>query len=65
MAFESRAAGNHSFAAPMVGPIEDVTMENFNAFGTKGDSKGHAECVLMTGASTTYPVEVVYPLLSK
>ena len=55
LAAESRAAGNHPFAALLVGPDGEILMEQFNTFGEKGDATGHAERVLMTRACTTYP----------
>lgn len=57
LAAASREAGNHPFAALLVGPDGEVLMEQFNTFGDKGDSTGHAERVLMTRASVEYPVE--------
>ncbi len=57
LAARSRAAGNHPFAALLVGPDGEVLMEQMNDFGAAGDGTGHAERVLMTCASTTYPPE--------
>jgi tRNA(Arg) A34 adenosine deaminase TadA len=57
LAVKSREAGNHPFAALLVSPDGDVLMEQMNDFGAAGDSTGHAERVLMTRASTTYPPE--------
>lgn len=57
LALRSRDAGNHPFGALLVGPDGKVLMEQMNDFGAAGDSTGHAERVLMTRASTTYPPE--------
>lgn len=57
LAVKSRDAGNHPFAALLVGPDGEILMEQMNDFGAAGDSTGHAERVLMTRASVTYPAE--------
>jgi len=57
LAAESREAGNHPFGAVLVRTDSEILMENFNTFGEKGDSTGHAKRFLMTCASVMYPVE--------
>lgn len=52
---KARAAGNHPFACILVGPDGEVLMTQHNAFMPDHDMTGHAERVLMTRASTTYP----------
>jgi tRNA(Arg) A34 adenosine deaminase TadA len=52
---KARAAGNHPFASILVGPDGEVLMTQHNAFMPDHDMTGHAERVLMTRASTTYP----------
>jgi tRNA(Arg) A34 adenosine deaminase TadA len=55
IARRARAAGNHPFGAILVGPDGSVLLEAGNAHGDAGDRTGHAERVLMTRASVTYP----------
>lgn len=52
---KARAAGNHPFAAILVGPDGTVLMTQHNAYLPLRDMTGHAERVLMTRASTTLP----------
>ena len=52
---KARAAGNHPFAAILVGPDGTVLMTQHNAYLPLHDMTGHAERVLMTRASTTLP----------
>ncbi len=52
---KARAAGNHPFACILVGPDAEVLMTQHNAYMPDHDMTGHAERVLMTRASTTYP----------
>ncbi len=54
LARQARAAGNHPFAAILVGPDGTVLMDAGNAHGASGDRTGHAERVLMTEASMVY-----------
>lgn len=56
---KARAAGNHPFACILVGPDGQVLMTQHNAYMPDHDMTGHAERVLMTRASTTYPPEVL------
>jgi tRNA(Arg) A34 adenosine deaminase TadA len=51
----ARAAGNHPFGAILVGPDGAVLLQAGNAHGDAGDRTAHAERVLMTEASRTYP----------
>lgn len=51
----AREAGNHPFAAILVGPDGAVLMTQHNAYLPDHDMTGHAERVLMTRASTNYP----------
>lgn len=53
---KAREAGNHPFACILVGPEGEVLMTQHNAFMPDHDMTGHAERVLMTRASTTYPI---------
>ncbi len=55
----ARAAGVHPFAAILVGPAGEVLMVQHNAYMPDHDMTGHAERVLMTRASTTYPPELL------
>jgi tRNA(Arg) A34 adenosine deaminase TadA len=57
IARQSRAAGNHPFGAILVGPDGTVLMQAGNAHGDAGDRTGHAERVLMTKASLTWPAD--------
>ena len=52
---KARDQGNHPFASILVGPDGEVLMTQYNAFMPDHDMTGHAERVLMTRASTTYP----------
>lgn len=54
---KARESGNHPFAAILVGPDGSVLMTQHNAYQPDRDMTGHAERVLMTRASTTYPAE--------
>ena len=54
---KAREAGNHPFACILVGPEGEVLMTQHNAFMPDHDMTGHAERVLMTRASTSYPIE--------
>lgn len=51
----AREAGNHPFAAILVGPEGEVLMTQHNAYQPDRDMTGHAERVLMTRASVAYP----------
>lgn len=53
---KAREAGNHPFACILVGPDGKVLMTQHNAFMPDHDMTGHAERVLMTRASTSYPI---------
>ncbi len=55
IAREAREAGNHPFGAILVGPDGAVLLRAGNAHGQAGDRTGHAERVLMTEASVTWP----------
>ncbi len=55
IAREAREAGNHPFGAILVGPDGSVLLRAGNAHGQAGDRTGHAERVLMTEASVTWP----------
>jgi len=57
IARRARAAGNHPFAAILVGPDGAVLMQAGNAHGEAGDRTGHAERVLMTRASLAYSAD--------
>lgn len=50
---KAREAGQHPFAALLVGPEGEVLMVQHNAYLPDHDMTGHAERVLMTRASTT------------
>ena len=54
LAQESRARGDHPFAALLADADGNVLLEAMNTCGTKGDNTGHAERNLMTLASMTY-----------
>jgi tRNA(Arg) A34 adenosine deaminase TadA len=56
IARRSREGGQHPFGAILVGPDGAVLMEQGNAYMPDRDMTGHAERVLMTRASTSYPV---------
>ena len=56
---KARTAGNHPFAAILVGPDGVVLMTQHNAYMPDHDMTGHAERVLMTRASTTLPMELL------
>jgi tRNA(Arg) A34 adenosine deaminase TadA len=55
----ARAQGHHPFAALLAGPDGKVLMVQHNAFLPDHDMTGHAERVLMTRASRTYPPEML------
>ena len=57
VAVKSRREGNHPFGAILVGPDGAVLLESMNAFGSEGDSTGHAERTLMTRASIAYEAD--------
>jgi tRNA(Arg) A34 adenosine deaminase TadA len=57
VARQARAAGSHPFGAILVGPDGAVLMQAGNAHGDAGDRTAHAERVLMTQASRTYPAD--------
>lgn len=54
---KARDQGNHPFASILAGPDGEVLMVQHNAFMPDHDMTGHAERVLMTRASTTYPYD--------
>ncbi len=56
---KAREAGNHPFASILVGPDGAVLMTQHNAYMPDHDMTGHAERVLMTRASTTFPPELL------
>ena len=56
---KARDAGVHPFASILVGPDGTVLMTQQNAYMPDHDMTGHAERVLMTRASTTYPPELL------
>ncbi len=56
---KARDGGNHPFASILVGPDGKVLMTQHNAYMPDHDMTGHAERVLMTRASTTYPPELL------
>jgi len=55
VAARARDNGNHPFGAILVGPDGEVIMEQENGFLPDRDMTGHAERVLMTRASKTFP----------
>jgi tRNA(Arg) A34 adenosine deaminase TadA len=57
VARRAQECGNHPFGAILVGPDGAVLMEQENAYQPTRDMTGHAERVLMTRASQTYPTE--------
>lgn len=57
LAEQSRARGDHPFAALLAGPDGEVLLEAMNTCGTEGDRTGHAERNLMTAASKLYDAE--------
>ena len=56
---KAKGEGNHPFASILVGPDGKVLMTQHNAYMPDRDMTGHAERVLMTRASTTYPMELL------
>jgi tRNA(Arg) A34 adenosine deaminase TadA len=56
---KARAAGQHPFASILVGPDGEVLMTQHNAYMPDHDMTGHSERVLMTRASTTFPIELL------
>ena len=56
---KAKEAGQHPFAAILVGPDGAVLMTQHNAYMPDHDMTGHAERVLMTRASTTLPMEIL------
>ena len=56
---KARAAGHHPFAAILVDAAGKVLMTQHNAYLPDRDMTGHAERVLMTRASTSFPPEVL------
>ena len=57
LARQSRARGDHPFAAILAGPDGAVLLEAMNTCGTLGDRTGHAERNLMTEASKHYDAD--------
>lgn len=57
LARESRARGDHPFAALLADADGNILLEAMNSCGTEGDRTGHAERNLMTAASKAYSVE--------
>jgi tRNA(Arg) A34 adenosine deaminase TadA len=58
VAARSRAAGDHPFGAVLVGPDGSVLLEQGNGYTAEGgDMTAHAERLLATRASKTYPAE--------
>ncbi len=55
---ESRAEGNHPFAALLAAPDGTVLMEAKNGFHPHGDGTAHAERLLATRACIELPPEV-------
>ncbi len=56
VAFRSREAGDHPFGAVLAGPDGAVLLEQGNGFTAEGrDMTAHAERLLATRASKTYP----------
>jgi tRNA(Arg) A34 adenosine deaminase TadA len=55
MSVQSRAAGNHPFAALIVDIDGNILAEAFNAHSA--DRTSHAEMVALRHASATYPIE--------
>ena len=53
---KAKEAGQHPFASILVGPDGAVLMTQHNAYMPDHDMTGHAERVLMTRASTTFPI---------
>ena len=56
---KAREAGQHPFAAILVGPDGKVLMTQHNAYMPDHDMTGHAERVLMTRASTSLSMELL------
>ena len=56
---KAKEAGQHPFAAILVGPDGAVLMTQHNAYMPDHDMTGHAERVLMTRASTTLPMDLL------
>ncbi len=56
---KAKGEGNHPFASILVGPDGKILMTQHNAYMPDRDMTGHAERVLMTRASTTYPMELL------
>ena len=56
---KARAAGHHPFAAILVDAAGKVLMTQHNAYLPDHDMTGHAERVLMTLASTSFPPAVL------
>ena len=54
LAQQSRARGDHPFAALLADADGTILLEAMNTCGTKGDMTGHAERNLMTEASMAY-----------
>mgnify|MGYP001323088567 CR=1 FL=1 len=57
LAHQSRARGDHPFAALLTDEDGNILLEAMNTCGTKGDRTGHAERNLMTEASLRYAPE--------
>jgi tRNA(Arg) A34 adenosine deaminase TadA len=60
IAREARVAGNHPFGAILVGPNGEVLSRSGNTHGTSGDRTGHAERILMSSASVTWPADFLF-----
>ena len=56
---KARAAGHHPFAAILVDAAGKVLMTQHNAYLPDRDMTGHAERVLMTRSSTSFPPAVL------
>jgi tRNA(Arg) A34 adenosine deaminase TadA len=59
VARDARAKGQHPFGAILVGPDGSILMEQGNGYLPDRDMTAHAERLLMTRASTTYPPGVL------
>ncbi|HTY67156.1 MAG TPA: nucleoside deaminase [Alphaproteobacteria bacterium] len=59
VARDARANGQHPFGAILVGPDGSILMEQGNGYFPDRDMTAHAERLLMTRASKTYPPAVL------
>ncbi len=57
LAKQSRARGDHPFAALLADADGEILLEAMNTCGSKNDDTGHAERNLMTEASMTYDTD--------